>query len=248
MPWINIKKDDLDRLFDIIAAYGNVRERVKYLEDAGSSPDDLNIAESLLLSCLEVKKQLSNWLEDFEKTIPGPMLSVVPWGDDAVSRELFSFRFQFINLKTAMMYLKYWATFILVNGSMMRIEKYFKRAESSLETAGIKHKPATRLRPGFELQKMTEYAMNVCRSLDYALEHTMKSSGPIYLTYPILVVHLFFQQRTDQQPLYRWCGKKLTEIQSSGYEFISQYGTHHIRGKDIRGDASTKDNPVVLSR
>jgi hypothetical protein len=53
-----------------------------------------------------------------------------------------SFRFQFTNLKIAMMYLKYWPTSILLNGSMMRIEKCFRRAESSLDMVKIKHKPA----------------------------------------------------------------------------------------------------------
>jgi hypothetical protein len=116
------------------------------------------------------------------------------------SRELFSFRFQFTNLKIAMTYLKYWPTFVFLNGSMMRIEKYFKRAEFSLDIAEIKDKPAARLRPGFDFQKLTKCAMKACRSLDYALEHTMKSSWPICITYPILVVHMFFQSSTHQGP------------------------------------------------
>jgi hypothetical protein len=163
------------------------------------------------------------------------------------SRELFSFRFQFTNLKIAMTYPKHWPTFVLLNGSMMRIEKYFKRAELSLDIVEIKHKPAARLCPGFDFQKMTKCAMSVCRSLDYALEHTMKSSGSIYLTYPILVVHMFFQSSTHHEPSHRWCAKKLREIQGSGYEFVSQYDAHIIRRRDIRGDAP-KDRLIVLSK
>jgi hypothetical protein len=87
MPWSNTERNDSDRLVVIIAAYANVRDRVKYLEGAGSSHEDLNIAESLLLSCLKLNNQLSKWLEDFEKTLPGPMFSVVLWGDDSASRE-----------------------------------------------------------------------------------------------------------------------------------------------------------------
>jgi hypothetical protein len=59
MPWSNIKKEDPDRLADIIAAYANVCDRVKCLEDAGSSPEDLNSAKTLLLSCLKLNNQLS---------------------------------------------------------------------------------------------------------------------------------------------------------------------------------------------
>jgi hypothetical protein len=109
MPFVDTEKTDSDRLVDIIAAYANVRNSVKYLEDAGSSPEDLNIAESLLLSTLKLNTQLSKWLEDL---LPGPMFSAVPWGDDIASREIFSFRFEFTNLKIAMMCLKYWPTFI----------------------------------------------------------------------------------------------------------------------------------------
>jgi len=190
MSWVDTKKTDSDCLVDNIAAYANIRDRVKYQEDARSSKD-LNVAESLLLSTLELNTQLSKWLEDFEKTIPGPTFSAVPWGDDIASWEIFSFRFEFTNLKIAMMYLKYWPTFILLNGSMMRIKKHFKGVESSVD---IKNTTAAKWRPGFDYNKMTDYAMNVCRTLDYGLEHTMKSSGPVYLTYSILVVYLFFSQ------------------------------------------------------
>ena len=56
MPWSNIKKNDLDRLDDIIAAHANVCDIVKCLEDAWSSPEDLNSAETLLLSCSKTQQ------------------------------------------------------------------------------------------------------------------------------------------------------------------------------------------------
>src|SRR5277367_5553170 len=77
MPWSNIKKNDPDRLVDITADYANVRDRVEYLEDIGSSPEELHSAERLLLSCLKLNDEPSKWLEDMEKTLPGPMFPAI---------------------------------------------------------------------------------------------------------------------------------------------------------------------------
>jgi hypothetical protein len=136
MPWAGIPKNDSDHLVDIIAAYANVRDQVKFLEDAGFSLEELKYAESILKSVIKLSEQLSMWFEDFEKSIPGPMFSTIPWTTDSESQGIFCFRFQFINLKIAMMHLKYWSTCILIHGSMIRIEKYFERADASPNTTG----------------------------------------------------------------------------------------------------------------
>ena len=215
MPWCIYKKTDADRLIDVLAAYTSVRHEVKLLARAEPRCEQLSNADSLLARCQSLDAELQKWIRDFRRNAGGKMY----WGYmkiDPVTQQSFCHKFRFTSLKVAMLLLKYWATFILLHSSMMRIEKFVVRARTHL-ALGLED-PKTFLKPErpYDIFRMYEYSVNICRSLKYALRHDMDSSGPIYLAYPVMAAWLFMKSRAEeqklrpqQQPEYTWCREKL---------------------------------------
>lgn len=229
-------------MIDIIAEYANIRQRVTWLERVESTPEGLLNADGLLQSCRKIDRDLSLWIAEFEACNPGAMLPALASNADPASRLLFPLSYQFKTLKEAALYLKYWATYLLLNGSMWRIETFQKRMKSDMAVGKARTTVVTppSTFTAFDFQKSIRYARNICQSLDYVLQHTRNSSGPAFLTFPMTVAYFNFRFNPQFKAEEQWCVMKMQEMRSSGYNIASEY-----RSNIRKGTISLREGGVV---
>jgi hypothetical protein len=198
---------------------------VVLLDAAETCPEGLLNAEAIFRSCRKLDKDLSTWLEEFEKNNPDARLPALPSNADPKSRLVFPWAYQFKNLKVAMLYLKYWATYTLLHGSLWRIDIFRQRmmADIAAGKAHSKGNTATSLFPAFDYARRIQHSIDICQSLDYVLDQIMTSSRSIYVTYPIVVAYVAFRFDPQCEAEADCCAKMMQEMEASRYCYTARY-------------------------
>lgn len=154
---------------------------------------------------------------------------------DSATQQVFCHRFHFTSVKVAMLHLKYWATFILLQSSILHLERFQESARAHLawglqdRTNFITAERNSYAERTYDAATSYNYSLNICRSIRYVVGYGMEYSGPIYLGYPIMVAWVFLQSRVQeqrlsprQQPEYRWCNNTLRKYLNLGLCFFEK--------------------------
>jgi hypothetical protein len=131
VPWENIPKSDMDRLFDIQFGLPAIFEREGQLEKEPPSATRTSDARKLLNRCNEIAMKFDDWYEELHSRSKEPLFWFIPRQTHKEGPEILGFDMcdlfpnyiQFVDLNTAFLHLYYWAVLSLFYHKIQHIHQ-----------------------------------------------------------------------------------------------------------------------------
>lgn len=193
VPWGVHPKSWFDKLLDMVALVPALLGRTDQVTPLEPTMARHLLAHDLLANCLQVEQALEQWHRSLQRAEEdaghGLGFWVEPSAVGAEAQFPFADALAFRDSVTALMFVTYWSTLVLLYPCMERlcavllepVFDAFPAMYPDLMTAD----PAK-----YSVKEVRELATNVCRSLDFALATTAQ---PDLLTAPLFVVEAFYQ-------------------------------------------------------
>ncbi len=192
-PWELHPKTAFDRLLDIIVLLPGILGRADRIVPQEQTLARRLLAQDLLTNCVNIENQFDQW---YAQTRAPDQPDVLWIGDpDATGAQIpFADTFSFRDGLAAITFIYYWMAQLVLHPYIERL--YWTIFEPVVDGPFPQTMPVL---PGnlqintlkYSLKEVRELASNICRSLDFALAHTVQ---PDMLVAPLFVVCQFYQR------------------------------------------------------
>ncbi|KAI8309587.1 Aspercryptin biosynthesis cluster-specific transcription regulator atnN [Colletotrichum sp. SAR11_59] len=228
IPWEMHPKSIFDRLFDVIVHLPGIFARVDRTIPFAATLQRRLKAQELLSSCLQVEQQLEEW-HTFARspTLEHPYAYWIEESDDQDAQQVpfanpFAENFAFKDGVTAVMFLYYWMTLLLLHRCIESLHHaIFQPVIEDFPNMYPDLPPHLQINLA-RYQQRREFAARVCRALDFALNTTVQ---PDLLVAPLATALEFYRELNsssrDGELEIMWCEGFKLRLASKGQDIAN---------------------------
>jgi len=182
------------------------------------------MAQDLLGNCFNVERMLDEWHLTVNPAMLDATQPMAYWIEDQEGADAqipFADTFAFRDSVTAVMFLYYWATLVLLYPSIEKVNlAVFQPVVDAFPQIYPNLPPHLQVDPlKYSAKEVRELAANVCRGLDFALNTTVQ---PDLLAFPLYVVDEFYKEINsstgDGALEIMWCEAFRARLTSKGQD------------------------------
>ncbi|KJZ75785.1 hypothetical protein HIM_04942 [Hirsutella minnesotensis 3608] len=244
IPWTgqSYGKSSFDRLVDILL---NVSKYYTQTHVLVTNPRSLLQNASILIEQGQrLKDLLESWFKGFQAAVPGPLyhveLSKIETAFDELELgKLLPIAFYFPSFSVGQALVYYWIAIVIIQSRLHQTQAYLESLDSNelpctCGTAGetpsscVRHFSADSP-PSFGTNDVDvrAAACNICQSVEYFLQDTMRGFGLASMLPGLMWVKWFWSQKLDSHCWDRelaWIDDVVGRIHSSGYGIAAALG------------------------
>ena len=226
VPWESHEKTDLDRLFDIVVFLPSIFSRTDRLVPGPATQERRLRAQDLLSNCLFIERQLDDWYSAMlaGDGTPGTMSFRLD-EHDIQAQIPFAGSFVFRDGVSAVAFIYYWMSLMLFHRVVEQLYRIICQPVMEAYLNMYPDLPPNLMIDEAKYQQGRDLAARICRSLDFALNHTAQ---PDLLVAPLLNVHAFYQginqASRDGELEILWCDEFRRRLLERGQQLSNLIG------------------------